>query len=554
MFSGITTGASGLFWYTFSDCTGLTSLPANLFSGITNSEKEMFWNTFRNCTGLTGYIPKTLFSGLIANGSPTASSMWNGTFYNTGSLATSCPWGTVQYTTGYESYWQNHKSCEPGAHVTYQCGSGASGTPPASVDVPVGASFTLAGNTCVAPNGYSFDAWRVSSESSNRPAGSTFTWNLMGDVYITAQYTPNTYNITYSCGTGTGTPPASTTVVYHSSFTSAVNNCIPPTGYSLGSDYTWYVGDHEAGIVGGTEVQNWWFVGDKVLTAHYEANTYTVTQDCGVGSGNGFSRTATYDSNFYIYNSNCVAPMGYSLTGWLLSGTNVIKPDDSNFLWDYAENKTFVAQYAPNTISVSFDNIVTNTCTYGQTVNVPTPAARTGQVFLGWKWKEGFCGLRGSETWSDGGYYSHDGTVVYNNTTYGLGTGEWALVITDGIIRGESSCNTTQSNTFNSVIEAVNNGTMNETDAINALYANDSDAIRPNNAFTNSSTGEFCWCKMNSYTPNAGAQCDVSSSAPWVYNLVATGANCSTNCTVYCLQLILYDVYSSFKRALFGIN
>ncbi len=100
--------AGGMFYYTFSGCTGLTSLPTGLFSAINTSSatdtSRMFAGTFYNCTNMAGYIPPTTFPSTIVPGSSSSTNMWYQTFYNT-QLATTCPAGTSQYITGFESDW-----------------------------------------------------------------------------------------------------------------------------------------------------------------------------------------------------------------------------------------------------------------------------------------------------------------------------------------------------------------------------------------------------------------------------------------------------------------
>ena len=117
LFANITTVANNMFVSTFNGCTSLTEIPAGLFANITTVAQGLFANTFYSCSNLSGYIPPTTFAGLIANGSPTASNMWNETFGAT-KLLTTCPAGTTQYITGYEgntrgTTWYGKVSCEP---------------------------------------------------------------------------------------------------------------------------------------------------------------------------------------------------------------------------------------------------------------------------------------------------------------------------------------------------------------------------------------------------------------------------------------------------------
>ena len=193
LFDGITGGSSDMFSTTFLGCTGLTSIPENLFSSITKTSAWMFISTFNgcsglkklpknlfpnirttnrwlfnhmfaNCTGLRGYVPKSMFSGLIANGSPYSDEAMLGIFENTG-LDTTCPAGTTQYSTGYEQYWEtghgNAVSCEPNTvNVNWYDGDTQLSVPSASQSCVYSDALTLP-TPPAAPNGYHFGGWKV---------------------------------------------------------------------------------------------------------------------------------------------------------------------------------------------------------------------------------------------------------------------------------------------------------------------------------------------------------------------------------------------------------
>ena len=113
LFAGISGApASQMFLQTFYGCSGLSgNIPENLFAGIKGAPKSsMFENTFYGCSNLTGYIPPELFAGIGTD--TTASDQMSSVFYNTG-LDTTCPSGTVQYTTGFESWFNGRVSCQP---------------------------------------------------------------------------------------------------------------------------------------------------------------------------------------------------------------------------------------------------------------------------------------------------------------------------------------------------------------------------------------------------------------------------------------------------------
>lgn len=386
LFNNITTVAANAFYQTFMNCSHLTSLPDDLFSNITNTAYGVFYQTFSGCTGLTGYIPTTMFAGLISNNSPTANMLMYQTFYDTGSLATSCSSysGKGQYITGYESSWDGHVSCADGYTVTYSCGVGT-GTPPEST-VAVN-KFTPAANTCN-KTGYSFNGWSVSGTTAVKPAGVQFDWTYTQNKTFTATFIPSVYNITYSCGTtGGNAPTTNTSATYGTSFTPASNSCTVPNGYSFDG---WAVSDTNDVISSAT---TWNYTEDKTLTATFTPSTYTVTYSCGTlgGTAPSASNNALYDSYFFPAANTCTLPTGYTFDGWLISGTNT--KVSSSFKWTYNENKTFTAQSVPNVYTVTYscgegsgNAPTTNTsATYDASFTPATnTCTKTGYTFDGW--------------------------------------------------------------------------------------------------------------------------------------------------------------------------
>ncbi len=102
-----------LFYQAFYNATNLKGpLPPELFNGIHgNARTRMFSGMFYGCTNLDGYIPYNLFNG-INNISTTN---MQDIFKNDTKLATTCPQGTTQVTTGYEDMWKPGTS---GANAT----------------------------------------------------------------------------------------------------------------------------------------------------------------------------------------------------------------------------------------------------------------------------------------------------------------------------------------------------------------------------------------------------------------------------------------------------
>lgn len=222
LFSHMTTGT---FTSAFQGCTGLTSLPSSLFAGITNAIDKNFNSTFAGCSNLTGFIPPTLFEGLINNGSPNNSTFMNSIFANDSNLLTSCPANYYQYITGYESDWDGHVSCKPcpsgttspaGSTSINQCvytitynngassGMTVSNMPnPSSVSVAYGTSYTLA--SAPTSNGYTFAGWNcpglpgTTGQNGYFSAGYSYVFNK--SATCTAKWAVQ-HNITYLCGNG----------------------------------------------------------------------------------------------------------------------------------------------------------------------------------------------------------------------------------------------------------------------------------------------------------------------------------------------------------------
>lgn len=107
--------AERMFASTFYGCYNLSgSIPANLFGGMGltgASAVGMFDTTFFACGSLSGYVPMTLFGGIST--SNLATNMMNHVFQYSG-VWSSCPCGTQNYTTGFESYWDGKVSCQIG--------------------------------------------------------------------------------------------------------------------------------------------------------------------------------------------------------------------------------------------------------------------------------------------------------------------------------------------------------------------------------------------------------------------------------------------------------
>ncbi len=217
-------------------------------------------------------------------------------------------------------------------------------------------------------------------------------------------------------------------------------------------------------------------------------------------------------------------------------------------------------------------------CTYDGTLTPPaTIPQKTGYTFKGWRVRSCFnnfsCGLdrnfaNTTPVSEDYGFISNDGT--YRGITddghyttvsnpYGLTeNGTWVVRFNSGTVKGESMCNNVRSNTWEDTIAGAMNGTISittEEELIQLVYGScSSDAIKPNDAFTNASSGQYCWCKMTSWTPTGGDTCSVSSGA-WVVVYMEGGydnaADCRGHCAADCADIV-DEGQGLFRIAVFG--
>ena len=179
-------------------------------------------------------------------------------------------------------------------------------------------------------------------------------------------------------------------------------------------------------------------------------------------------------------------------------------------------------------------------CTYGGDLtppaNIPT---KPGYTFTGWRVRQPVCQIPSSlanNNGSNGGFRSS--SSEFNANIYGLTENNtWVVEWGSGeIVYGRAKCSALSGDT--------NNGT----------YENDSSNWMATETQLTSASGDakYCWCKMTSYTPSGGNQCNIAVSS-WVYiNNYTYAFTCAGDCAVDCADYGMYD--PGFRRALFGVS
>lgn len=319
LFGGVTGIQTYLFYQTFYGCSGLSgSIPETLFSGVTGSAQNyMFYNTFGNCTNLSGYIPPRLFEGLTRT---TASQFMTGIFNKSG-ISTTCPNGTTQYYTGFEDpFFQDKVSCtEPFVtQVILDDQSADTTSVPTTVYVKYGTGWysNSAGTTAISQlttnptkTGMRFDGYWTTTNGGGvqviddtghfitSDATTKISKLTDSDVTIYANWV-NDYTVTYSCGDGAGTPPATVTATTGKNFTPALSTGCYKDGYILSE---WLVSNAQSNnnkkTTGGTFV--WDYNENKTFTAQWVESKFEV-QTINLNPGDNAAFNFGARGTFYV--------------------------------------------------------------------------------------------------------------------------------------------------------------------------------------------------------------------------------------------------------------
>jgi len=256
--------------------------------------------------------------------------------------------------------------------ASYSCGTGTTGTAPTNDTVTYGTTPTLpsTAGSC-AKTGYTLSGWRVDGESTDWVNG-TSVWNFASDKNLTAQWTPKSYTMQYTCSDGSdqnpasgwtfgGTAPTATNPVsYNQNVTMAAdpysdqNGCRKIYGAQGNADYCddcftfggWTIDAeavaladpdlvHTAGSNvdpwGSTNGTNWCIVDTSGLCSQYSANDtfivkpyydakqYDITYMYATSPSNpnaSMPANYTYSVSTPITNADQTAPAHATFNGW----------------------------------------------------------------------------------------------------------------------------------------------------------------------------------------------------------------------------------------------
>jgi M6 family metalloprotease-like protein len=281
----------------------------------------------------TGYS----FSGwnTVTNGSGTAYAA-GATYAPNAAVALYAQWAPDTYT------------------VTYAGNGNTAGTPPADQTKTHDLDLTLAAAGTLVREDHTFSGWNTAPNGSGTayPTSGTYTLNVGDTLY--AQWTLNTYTISYDGNDNTaGTPPADQTKTHDVDLTLASTGTLVRTGHTFNGWNTATNGTGTAYAAAGTYTTNV----AATLYAQWTADTYTISYD-GNGNTGGVppaDQTKTYDVNLSLAGTGTLVRTGHSFSGWNTATNGAGTAYAAAGIYTTNVAATLFAQWTPDTYALSYD-------------------------------------------------------------------------------------------------------------------------------------------------------------------------------------------------------
>ncbi len=226
------------------------------------------------------------------------------------------------------------------------------------------------------PVGRGFDGWYTASGGGSRVGtGSTVSASV---TTLYAHYYTKSYTVSFNSNGGSSV--SSKNVSYGSTYGS-----LPTPSRANYTFNGWYTASSGGSLVIASTTMN--TAADHTLYAHWTRNTTTVSFNNNGGYGTIPSKIYNVGDTYGSLPAGPTPPVGYRFTGWFTAASGGSQITTGTVVTSGA--KTFYAQYAPNTYTVSFNsnggsNVTSKVVTYGGTYgSLPTPS-RANHTFNGW--------------------------------------------------------------------------------------------------------------------------------------------------------------------------
>ena len=236
--------------------------------------------------------------------------------------------------------------------------------------------------------GYTFLGWYTASSGGTKISSTT---KITGTVTYYAQWSINSYTLTYDVNGGNAVSPASKSVQYGSAY-----GALPtPTRASI-AQYSYTFAGWYTAATGGTQVtaNTTMGAGNTTIYAHWTANirSYTATFN-GNGGGTPSPSTITKTYNSELGTLPTCSRAGYTFLGWYTASSGGTKISSTTKI---TGTVTYYAQWSINSYTLTYDvnggNAVSpasKSVQYGSAYGaLPTPTrasiAQYSYTFAGW--------------------------------------------------------------------------------------------------------------------------------------------------------------------------
>jgi uncharacterized repeat protein (TIGR02543 family) len=262
--------------------------------------------------------------------------------------------------------------------VTFNANGGSEPDPP-SKEVTFGQPYGELATTD--REGYSFDGWFTAVSGGTQVISATEVTTTT-DHTLYAQWTADTYTVTFEANSGSEPDPPSKNVTFGQPYGELATTS--RTGYSFNGWFTAVSGGTL--VISTTEVTT---TTDHTLHAQWTAATVTVTFNANGGSeSDPPSKEVSFGQPYGELATT--SRTGYSFDGWFTAvsgGTQVISTTEVTTTTDH----TLYAQWTADTITVTFNpnggsppEPPSKEVTFGQPYGELATTSRTGYSFAGW--------------------------------------------------------------------------------------------------------------------------------------------------------------------------
>lgn len=315
----------------------------------------------------TGYT----FNGWAASGTVSGGTKNSSGYYTGGTV-------TIGSNVTFTAQWTRNTYT-----ISYTLNGGSVSGNPTSYNVDT-AAFTLKNPT---RTGYTFAGWSGTGLSGSANKTVTIAKGSTGNRSYTANWTKNSYNVSWNTNGGSVSSIAANSVPYQNTFT--VNQSPgTKTGHSFG-------GWSASGGVTGTYQNGSSFTmpaSAVTLTAIWNKNSYNVSWNTNGGSVSSIAVSSVPYQNTFTVNQNPGTKFGHDFSGWQASGGVTGTYQNGSSFTMPASAVTLTAVWTPHTHKVVFDAVggsggssTIASQAFGTSVAMRDPGTKVGYDFGGWK-------------------------------------------------------------------------------------------------------------------------------------------------------------------------